>query len=629
MDYLRRGWKPIPIPAGEKGPKIKDWQRGSVTEQQVNVLFKDGGNIGIQTGSASHNLTDIDLDHPVARSLATHFLPATDLISGRAGNPRSHHWYICEDVLPDYKKFGPYLELRTDGHQTLVYPSIHPSGDAIVWHIEEQPAALHGTVLQRAVERLGAACLLVEKWNVGRHRHSLSMALAGTLLRNGWGVDDVAAFIEAVAVQAGDEELTDRVRCAHDTLDNLNDGKKITGIPTIQRIIGRDATDCLVDWLHLAVRDEVEATPEVEEWDEDREFAVDAWDLLQEPYIPIQWLIEDLVKTPAFIGIFGSGKTYKSIHAMTMAIAMATGERMYGDLFIEQPLVVAYVNEEAPREEIKRQIAQIARGMGVDPKRLRGQLKIITNRGFAIDSPQMEARMRRLVEEEGVGCVILDPFVEIHHQDENDTGQMRAILQTLKKWRDDYQITVIMLHHNNKNPDYLNPEDSIRGSTSIWAAVDGGIFHIKMNDHKDKTGDSEIRVKTKLKFGGGIEPFILRPVFSEDSIQVERIPIGDAPVKIKTKSDLFDDLILDYLGLRAGWHKLSDIEKYLKKHHGDVVGEGSNTDNHLKKLMGQNRVFSKPGGPNGSRLWAVTGTPQRAAVFVPIEQEEKVALDAF
>src|SRR5690349_17241691 len=132
-EYLRQGRSVIPIPAGEKAPHIPNWPNLQIREQELSEYFRDGSNIGILLGSASNGLVDVDLDSPEARKLASAFLPATGLIHGRAGSRASHYWFHTVQP-PQPRKFTDadgkvILELRSNGQQTVVPPSIHPSGE--------------------------------------------------------------------------------------------------------------------------------------------------------------------------------------------------------------------------------------------------------------------------------------------------------------------------------------------------------------------------------------------------------------------------------------------------------------------------------------------------------------------
>jgi hypothetical protein len=73
LQYMQRGWKLVPIPAGKKAPRIRKWQNLRLTEAEATEHFTCAGNIGIILGEASRGLVDIDLDcNEATKSIAAH-----------------------------------------------------------------------------------------------------------------------------------------------------------------------------------------------------------------------------------------------------------------------------------------------------------------------------------------------------------------------------------------------------------------------------------------------------------------------------------------------------------------------------------------------------------------------------
>src|SRR5450759_2379971 len=92
LDYIKRGWAPVPIAHREKGPKLKEWQLLRMTAETASQYFNDAAmNVGVILGDASQGLTDIDLDCDEATKLGQHVLPKTAAIFGRPSR-RSSHW---------------------------------------------------------------------------------------------------------------------------------------------------------------------------------------------------------------------------------------------------------------------------------------------------------------------------------------------------------------------------------------------------------------------------------------------------------------------------------------------------------------------------------------------------------
>jgi hypothetical protein len=162
-DYLARGWQPIPIAAGQKAPTLPRWQSLRLSADNLAAHFAGQGNIGLLLGEPSRWLVDVDLDCAEARGLASQHLPPTGLISGRPGNPRSHYWYLADGATTrkhsDPRTRAMICELRSTGCQTVVGPSIHPSGEPYDV-LAGEPATVDAAELGRAVERLANAVIL-------------------------------------------------------------------------------------------------------------------------------------------------------------------------------------------------------------------------------------------------------------------------------------------------------------------------------------------------------------------------------------------------------------------------------------------------------------------------------------
>lgn len=155
--YLERGWMPVYVPPGIKGPTTIGWQKQRLAADDLPAHFGRPGNIGLVLGEASGGLVDVDLDCPEAIELADRFLPATGAVTGRPSALRSHRWFISD--VPATKQFRDpktkemIVELRSTGGQTLVGPSIHGTGEPYD-PLEGEPARVPGPALEACVNAL-------------------------------------------------------------------------------------------------------------------------------------------------------------------------------------------------------------------------------------------------------------------------------------------------------------------------------------------------------------------------------------------------------------------------------------------------------------------------------------------
>jgi putative DNA primase/helicase len=243
--YLRAGLAVIPISAGEKNPNRRGWQQERWTIADIPRCWSNGQNIGLLTGEPSGWLVDVDLDCPEAVKIAGRFLDPT-LTGGRESTPDAHWWVRCKGIRSmTFEDLGgeTVLEIRANGRQTVVAPSLHPSGERYIWSQSGlEFASVGAEALLRACRELATAALVARVLPSGG-RHRFGMALAGFLLRRGLEPEDVARIMHAAWDAAGFESEKAK-RDAHadieaiveDTAEGLEEGIEVSGGPTLDEL---------------------------------------------------------------------------------------------------------------------------------------------------------------------------------------------------------------------------------------------------------------------------------------------------------------------------------------------------------------------------------------------------------
>ena len=207
-------------------------------------------------GKPSGGLIDIDLDAPEAVKVAAQFLPATDMVHGREGKPSSHLWYRIENAPPPMKFIdvdgGCLLEIRSTGQQTLVPPSVHPSGERLWWTGRGSPKKVEAQELVRAATEAAACSLVARHWPETGTRNDAALALAGVLMRAGWPIDKGTEFLVAAARAAGDEEWKSRGQAVVATADKLAKDDPVTGATRLRAFLGDAVVARLFEWLEIS-----------------------------------------------------------------------------------------------------------------------------------------------------------------------------------------------------------------------------------------------------------------------------------------------------------------------------------------------------------------------------------------
>ena len=157
LSCIARGWRPVPVPHGTKGPVTAGWQRLRIGADEACAHFAGDTNIGVLLGEPSGWLVDVDLDCPEAREAAERFLPPTPCVTGRASSPGSHRWFVAQGArtrqFRDPVDRSMVVELRSTGAQTIIGPSVHPGGERYDM-LEGVPAEVDAAELESCVQRL-------------------------------------------------------------------------------------------------------------------------------------------------------------------------------------------------------------------------------------------------------------------------------------------------------------------------------------------------------------------------------------------------------------------------------------------------------------------------------------------
>lgn len=145
------------------------------------------------------------------------------------------------------------VEVRGDKQQTIFPPSVHPSGEPIVWEADTEPTQVSGQELLLHASKLAAAVIIGRHWPAEGSRQEAALALAGALLRGGWPVEEARTFINAVAIAAGDGEAAKRAEAARFTARRMSQNLDVTGWPRLTTLITPEAAKKAGEWLGLSL----------------------------------------------------------------------------------------------------------------------------------------------------------------------------------------------------------------------------------------------------------------------------------------------------------------------------------------------------------------------------------------
>ena len=263
--YVGNGLTPIPVPYGAKSPTIRGWPKLRIQSREITEYFNGKQNIGLLLGRKG--LADVDLDSPETLRIADHFLPKTDFVFGRESRPRSHWFYFLDKPIPTKKYRDPLikgkgvlLELRCTtgngeiGMQTIVPPSVHPSGERIRFCGDGDPAKVKAGELIVCANYTATAALLVRYWPDQKcGRNETFLALSGTLARAGFAVADAIYLVRGIyrGLFGAEADMEQAVREVEATFKKAKAGMATTGFKHLTEFIDERVVRRALLWLNV------------------------------------------------------------------------------------------------------------------------------------------------------------------------------------------------------------------------------------------------------------------------------------------------------------------------------------------------------------------------------------------
>jgi predicted P-loop ATPase len=262
LRYLELGFKLVRYPHKQKGPtgvEAVDWPRKTIT---TPAGWVPNSNWGVLLGTEitpGKFLADIDFDWQEGLPLAKAILPRTLFGYGRESRAVTHAFYTTPAPLIS-KSFDdidgrPLVELRATkadgsiGLQTMLPPSIHPSGEKLILRSSDTPG--HEEGLYRRVVLYAIACLLFKHIGQRGLIHDARLAMAGYLIHAGLDEGEVILVGQAVAEATGNN-TDDVITTVRSTLQRSKSGERVQGKGQLAKIIGDDGRRVcarITEWL--------------------------------------------------------------------------------------------------------------------------------------------------------------------------------------------------------------------------------------------------------------------------------------------------------------------------------------------------------------------------------------------
>jgi hypothetical protein len=252
-----------------------------------------------------------------------------------------------------------------------------------------------------------------------------------------------------------------------------------------------------------------------------------------------RWLVQALWAR-AGVGILGGApKCCKSWLALELALSVTSNTSCLGELVVGDPgPALLYMAEDAA-PVVKSRLAGICRHRGL---LLADQdLHLITAPVLRLDREQDQARLRQTVARHAPRLLVLDPFVRLHRIDENDAGQVSALLGFLRELQRAYDVAIIVVHHARKNGSAAQPGQSLRGSGDFFAWADSLLY---MRRQREK-----LLLTVEHRAAPAPDPVALTLVGDDDNVHLEIVTDDDdhRATNVERDPSALDRAILDAL----------------------------------------------------------------------------------
>jgi len=191
---------------------------------------------------------------------------------------------------------------------------------------------------------------------------------------------------------------------------------------------------------------------------------------LDEPDPARRWLVESLWARSGVGIIGGAPKCCKSWLGLDLAVALASGTPCLDTFPVaELGRALIYMAEDAA-SVVKERLVGLCHHRGLDLAAL--PIGVITAPSVRLDLPPDQHRLDQTVQRHAPRLLLLDPFVRLHRINENQSGDVAAVLGYLRELQRAHDLAVAVVHHARKNGAPASGGQSLRGSGDFFAWVD-------------------------------------------------------------------------------------------------------------------------------------------------------------
>ncbi|MGB6647059.1 MAG: AAA family ATPase, partial [Bacteroidota bacterium] len=192
------------------------------------------------------------------------------------------------------------------------------------------------------------------------------------------------------------------------------------------------------------------------------------------------FLVEDLIRETSLNMLFGEPECGKSMLALNLSLAVATGAQDWLAYKLNKQGKVLYVNNEVALEDFIWRIKAMA--SEIDPKEA---LKNLIFPKVLPEGEQFWHHLDEVVSEERPALLVVDTFYMLHQAEENDSSDMKPILKKFLALRDEYKMAVLLIHHTKKGSHFSKMHNEQMRGSSVFGAMPDTVLQMKRSGSDD------------------------------------------------------------------------------------------------------------------------------------------------
>ncbi len=233
-----------------------------------------------------------------------------------------------------------------------------------------------------------------------------------------------------------------------------------------------------------------------------------------------------------FAILSASAKTGKSMLALRVAIAIASGKKFLG--FDVVPGKVMYLQTEISDFELRKRIEKMLLSLTEeDQDAVNANVHISTYR-LKLDRPENRESLKSVLLSEKPDLLILDPFYELHSATfkEDSSDDVAPLLREIKKIAHDTGCAILLIHHQGKRGEGFTPSSpshSHRGSSSFGDVPDASISMIRK-------GGNTLNIKADFRNRPALNPIDFQ--MTEDDLDFQLIHSTNSVMKMNPEETL-------------------------------------------------------------------------------------------